>query len=137
MATSKKAGRPRPERFTVDEVAEALSSSKGIIAAAAAKLGTSRQTVYEYVQRHPELAAVRSEATDATLDFAESRLLEGIEAGNLTAIIFYLKTKGKQRGYVERAERTGADGGPIKHLDLTKLSVEQLENLHKILEAAA
>ena len=27
--------------------------------------------------------------------------------------MFYLKTKGKHRGYVERNETTGKDGGPL------------------------
>lgn len=30
-----------------------------------------------------------------------------------SAVIFFLKTKGKHRGYVERSELTGKDGAPI------------------------
>jgi hypothetical protein len=37
-----------------------------------------------------------------------------IKAGNVTAIIFYLKTQAKDRGYVERQELTGADGGKLQ-----------------------
>jgi hypothetical protein len=36
-----------------------------------------------------------------------------IDAENVAAIIFYLKTQCKDRGYVERQEITGADAGPI------------------------
>ena len=46
------------------------------------------------------------------LDFAESQLHQQIGNNNTTATIFYLKTKGKKRGYIERQEITGADGIP-------------------------
>ncbi len=41
------------------------------------------------------------------------KLMEAVENGEIAAIIFRLKTKGKKRGYVERQELTGADNQPI------------------------
>ena len=42
----------------------------------------------------------------------ESKLFENIKDGKTAEMIFYLKSKGKKRGYVERQEITGADGMP-------------------------
>ena len=41
---------------------------------------------------------------DIALDFAESKLYELIKEANVPATLFYLKTKGKNRGYIERQE---------------------------------
>ena len=49
---------------------------------------------------------------DIALDFAESQLHKQIAKQSTAATIFYLKTKGKKRGYIERQEITGADGMP-------------------------
>jgi hypothetical protein len=68
------------------------------------------------------------------LDTAESALFNQIKEGNVTSIIFYLKTKGRRRGYVERQEISGPDGGPVQtealnSLNLEKLSLDELKQL--------
>src|SRR5580693_3731296 len=111
-------------KFTHDQIEAALRASAGILSAAALKLGCTTRTIRNYLDRSEQLREVEAEIVDQNLDLAETKLLTAIRDGNLTAVIFYLKTKGKARGYTERSEVTGADGGPI---DVTKLSDEELE----------
>lgn len=101
------------ERYTVDQVIEAIRASSGIISLAAQKLRCSRQTVYDYKNKYPAIVAACEETEEETLDLAEAVLKKQIQAENMTAVIFYLKTKGKKRGYTERVEASGPNGGPI------------------------
>ncbi len=78
----------------------ALKISLGIVSTACAKVGINRTTYYTWLKKDKSFAAKVSEIEEEALDFAESSLLCQIEAGNTTATIFYLKTKGKKRGYV-------------------------------------
>jgi hypothetical protein len=100
-------------QFTVDEVAAALEKSHGLVSFAARLLGCNRSTVYEYLNRHPHLRNIISDAGEALLDKGELALEKAIDGNESWAVQFLLKTKGKKRGYVERQEHTGADGGPM------------------------
>lgn len=55
----------------------------------------------------------RAQSDDIGGDLAESKLMQAINNNELTAILFYLKTKHKNRGYVERSEHTAKDGMPF------------------------
>ena len=106
-------------RFKVKDVEDALRASLGIRTAAAAilkkKYGScSPNTVKNYILKHPKLQAVLDDVLDQNLDVAESKILKWVNEGNLKAVIFFLTTKGKHRGWVRRVENTGADGGPVK-----------------------
>ena len=83
---------------------EALKSQLGIVTSACKLVGISRQTHYRWLREDENYKAWIEQIPDITLDFAETALLKQIKEGNTTAIIFYLKTKGKQRGYIERQE---------------------------------
>ena len=82
---------------------KALESTLGNITGACAKARVSRQTYYNWM-KNQEFADEVDAVNEANLDYAESKLLSLIRQENPTAIIFYLKTKGKKRGYVERIE---------------------------------
>jgi len=43
----------------------------------------------------------------------ESKLYSKALAGDTTSMIFFLKTQGKKRGYIERQEITGEDGNEL------------------------
>ena len=85
-------------------MARALTAAGGLVTSAAKRLGCAPKTVYRYIERFPALKDVLGEARESSVDLAESKLMEAINAGNLTAIIFFLKTQGKSRGYSERSE---------------------------------
>tara|TARA_R110000824_G_scaffold364159_1_gene552502 strand:- start:299 stop:655 length:357 start_codon:yes stop_codon:yes gene_type:complete len=90
--------------ITNEQIIEALEKSGGIVLRAAVKLGVNRQTIYNRLQKSPELKAAKISAEESGLDLAESKLMTNINKGDNTCIIFYLKTKGRKRGYIERQE---------------------------------
>lgn len=105
-----------------DAMLQALTSTLGNVTEAAEKIGINRKTHYEWLKDDPEYKAAVDSLKNVALDFAESqlkKLMEGAErqalthdgevvtikdAPNTSAVIFYLKTQGKQRGYIERQE---------------------------------
>jgi len=85
-------------------IIEALQRSGGVMSAAAKMLNTSRVSLYKWLEKNAKLREAREQAEESLLDLAESKLFKAIEKGDMTAIIFTLKTRGKTRGYVERQE---------------------------------
>jgi hypothetical protein len=105
-----------------DAMIQALTKSLGNVSEAALAVGMCRETHYAWLKDDAEYSAAVASLKNVALDFAESqlkKLMEGAErqalthdgeivtikdAPNTSAIIFYLKTQGKQRGYIERQE---------------------------------
>lgn len=120
-------------KITVKAAREALLKCHGNISRAAAALKVDRKTLYSFIERNPELEDVRSEAKESMLDLAEDRLFGLINTGDIRAITLYLKTQGKDRGYTERQEITGRDGGALvarqEAATLKDLSPDELAKL--------
>ena len=83
---------------------EALQKSLGVVTNACEEVGVSRWTFYEYCKADPEFKQAVDDVENIALDFAESQLHKQIRDGEVSSTIFYLKTKGKKRGYVEKQE---------------------------------
>jgi hypothetical protein len=98
---------------------QALEKHLGVVTSACKTVGIDRTTHYRWLKEDEAYKQAAEDIVNVSLDFAESQLLKQIKDGNTTATIFYLKTIGKNRGYVERQEWTGKDGK-----DLPKLQVQ-------------
>jgi hypothetical protein len=107
---------------------EALEQSLGIITTACKIVKCNRSTFYGHYNRDAEFRAAVDDIQNITLDFAESQLHKQIKEGNTTATIFYLKTKGKKRGYIERREVE-----MTAEVSTTKLSSEAQKKIDDIL----
>lgn len=81
-----------------------LRASGGIICVACESTGINRSTYYRWRESDKDFADMVDEVMDAQVDFVESKLMELINAHDTTATIFYLKTKGKKRGWTERQQ---------------------------------
>ncbi len=64
----------------------------------------SRTTYYKYYNSDEQFKEQVKSIGDEAIDFVESQLFELIKNGNIAATIFFLKTKGKKRGYSEKQE---------------------------------
>lgn len=83
---------------------EALYQSLGVIETACRQCGISRNWHYETYRTDPDYKAQVDDMKNIALDYVESRLFQNIKNGDVTSTIFYLKTQGKARGYIERQE---------------------------------
>jgi len=85
-------------------VLEALEKSLGVATMACKTAGVGRTQFYQWIKDDEDFAEKVMDIENIALDFAESQLHKQIKEGNSTSTIFYLKTKGKKRGYIERQE---------------------------------
>ena len=83
---------------------EALTSTMGNITASAKKVGISRLTHYDWLESDPIYKTEYESLEDLEVDFYKNALDKLVAQGNVTAVIFALKCKGKKRGWVERQE---------------------------------
>lgn len=88
-------------------IAEVIQKSRGNISVAAKMLGVSRNTIYRYIKDDNELSSMLDDERETMIDNVESKLYSEAINGNITAMIFFLKTQGKKRGYIDRQEFSG------------------------------
>ena len=125
-------GPSKKREETAARIIKAIRESNGLLTQAAAKAGMGYRTIKRYVAEFPLVKEAADEAQERVLDFAEGKLIENIKARDNTAIIFYLKTKGKHRGFVERVESTGPGGGPIEIRDTREKLLAKIDRQVKL-----
>lgn len=118
------ADKAKAQRLRNKTVAKQLADSKArFLKIYASKMGhlqntcnamcISRQTPLVWRHNDPVFAQAMLDVRESLIDEAEAQLHKNIREGKEASLIFYLKTQGKDRGYVERKEVTGLNGQPL------------------------
>ena len=84
------------------DILNAMIAVGGSGRAASNYLGISHRSLLNRIRKNDWLRSELEVITEDRLDFAESKLLQLIGEGNPHAIMFFLKTIGKDRGYTEQ-----------------------------------
>ena len=138
--------RPPKYRFEVEEIAEALRKSGGILTEAAKYISTktgkacTRRTIAQMCMQHStQLDPVLRESRELVCDLAETNLIREIQRGSVNAIRYYLDNQGRHRGYGHRLfvdqhiTVTGPPSAPIKPGQLDVLAPMSLDNKRQLL----
>lgn len=135
----KKRTRPRiqidPEK--VEQLAQVCDNEEEIALALGISYSTLRNRKREFDSFNTAIKRGRAKANA----FVGGKLMSLIREGNPAATIFYMKSRCGWKE-TDRKEITGKDGEPVKvdkvnQLDLSKLSLEQLDALEGIVNAAS
>lgn len=131
------------------ELVEAMSQCYGIVTDACRKCDVPRSTYYLWLNDDPEFKKSIEDTQEQAIDFVEGKLFQKVNGVTVrkgvdeetgediiydlppsdTAIIFFLKTKAKKRGYVERTEVAPVDSDgnslqPIININVVRSSKE-------------
>ena len=107
------------------QMIDALQHSNGVVTTAIQSVKMHRSTFYKWMKEDEAFKQEVDDIRESALDFVESKMFERIENGSDTMIIFFLKTQGKKRGYIERSQLDVQNTSP----DFSGLTTDDIINL--------
>jgi len=94
----------KSRHYKKETILAALEKSLGVVTSACKAAEIPRSTYYKWLKEDEVFKAAVTDIENIALDFGETALHTQIEEGSTAATIFFLKTKGKRRGYIEKNE---------------------------------
>lgn len=104
----------------------ALKLCKGNITNAAKMINMSRRSHYIYCDEDPEYLERAGDIIEFVIDYVEDKLMGRINNNDTTAMIFWLKCKGKKRGWVDKLELDHTTKGESMNKTLANMTDEEL-----------
>jgi len=102
---------------------EIFNKKLGNVKAACEASNISRGTYYKWVENDKEFAENAHNVFEGLKDMAETKLQQAIHAGKTAELIFFLKTKCQDRGYIETIQQAPAI---VYNVEVTKDEVREL-----------
>lgn len=87
-----------------ERMLEALERCLGVVTPACKEIGLTRKVFYDYYHSDPDFKAKVDDIQDITFDFVENQLFKAIKNGSERSIMFYMKYKGRRRGYSDSVD---------------------------------
>lgn len=85
---------------------QALEKNLGIVTPACKEVGISRDRFYHYYHNDEDFKKAVDEIYDIQIDFVENQLFKKIQDGSERSILFFMKYKGRRRGYTDSLDIT-------------------------------
>ena len=106
---------PGANQYKAQQFIDAIPGSGGIITTIAKRVGCDWHTAKKYIDEYATVKQAYQDEVEKIGDLAETTLIKSIRDGDVSSAKFYLTTKARGRGYVQKTETeiTGKDGGPI------------------------
>lgn len=112
------------DKITNKRILRVLAQNFCNVSKAAQKLKINRRTLQRWIEDDEDLKNDFHDMLEGDKDEAESELRKWIyEEKSITALLFYLKTKCRDRGYVERKEEVKFKEQPLFNIDPEKLTL--------------
>lgn len=92
------------EKAAMSSMKVALLNNYGNVGKACEVVGITRNMHFKFMKTNRGYASFVAELNEAIIDNAENALLELVSEKNVQAVLFTLKTKGKERGYIEKKD---------------------------------
>jgi len=108
---------------------DALRQSLGIVTPACGMTGIDRTTHYKWMKEDEHYKNSVEDIENIAIDFAESKLHLNIKNGDVASILFYLKTKGKKRGYIEQQKMDVTTDGKALTTDIQVEIIDKREQV--------
>jgi hypothetical protein len=120
MADGQKDAKKKRVKLTAENVIEYIKQKRGNVASVARAMGWSRTHINRFIESHPTCQDALEEERETMKDNVESEFyrvcLDKDAPNHVTAMIFFLKTQARERGYTERYELSGVANEPIEFI---------------------
>jgi hypothetical protein len=92
----------------------AIKNSAGIISTIAKRLEVDWHTAESYIKKYPEALKAFQDEREGILDMAEAAIFTAIKQGDAGSAKWLLSTLARSRGFGDKVEVSGKDGGPVE-----------------------
>jgi hypothetical protein len=100
---------------------KALENNLGLITQACIEAGVKRERYYHYYNNDPEFKRQVDEIVEIQGDFVEGQFFNKIREGSEKSILFYLRYRGRSRGYTDAIDITSGGEKIVSEIKLIEI----------------